>query len=179
MHTAGEAYFEGARHAGIAAAAVPLHGMVYSAARVSSGGAARNGFEYEGPMRTYTLPQVAFASFVGSPIGGFWLLIANSHARGKLRTAQRETEAAIVVTAMVLAAAFALPASVPAVLIPVIYTIAITAYAAVRQRSADDVRNVPRPRQSHWRVLAISAAGLAAMVLCIVGVEAAVRLLRR
>ena len=86
--------------------------------------------------RLYTSGQVAYATFLGAPIAGCWLLAANYRALGNAPAAKRALIAGALATVGIFTLAFFLPDNFPNTVLPIAYTFGLHAYAKQLQGTA-------------------------------------------
>lgn len=86
--------------------------------------------------RLYTSGQIAYATFLGAPIAGCWLLAANYRTLGNTPAANRALTWGALATVGIFTIAFFLPDNFPNTVLPIAYTFGLYAYAKQLQGTA-------------------------------------------
>src|SRR6185503_9708713 len=118
------------------------------------------------PVKLYTPNQVALASFIGAPLGGFWLIAANYRVLGKDSARMKAIATGVLSTVAILSLGLVLPENFPRVVVPAAYTFGMKQLAIALQ--GIDIANLTTSgKHSTWR-----AAGVG--FLCFIGMMAVV-----
>jgi hypothetical protein len=123
-----------------------------------------------GSRAFYSSNQIFAASLIGAPIAAAWFAAANFRALGQLTNARRVILWGVLATAVVMGLAFVLPDSVPNIVLPLAYSLAIRALAETLFKGVAHNHSSAGPSGSWWRVVGISFLWLLLVLACVVGI---------
>jgi hypothetical protein len=104
----------------------------------------------------YSPNQIAIGAFLGTPLAAGWLAAHNYRAMRQPREAGRVLGLGIIATIVVMAIAYYLPDSVPSVVFPIAYCVAIYQAADSKFKAVVAAhRTAGGTMRSSWRVVGI------------------------
>ena len=108
-------------------------------------------------FKFYSPGQVAGATFLGTPMAGFWLLASNHRSLGERFQANRTLLLGVTITMIVFAFSVAEHSKVPNTFIPFAYTWLIYQIAKQEQgKSYNEHISLGGRKHSNWRVVGMS-----------------------